>query len=79
MVEGAGGQLTQTVVIDKLGQYTIPFFLHAGKYTLHVMFEGREVYSHNFELAAKEPVEFDLLQTTATTHPSTQPDELRRI
>jgi hypothetical protein len=70
-----GGPLKEpnSVVMDKLGGYTIPFFLWQGKYTLQVISQGVQVYSQDIDLTDPKVQTLDLLQTGATTRPSTNP------
>ena len=68
-----GGRLVKPKVtwVERLGNYTVPFFLEPGKYTLHVKSEDVEVYHKDFDLTEQNAQEFDLARSGATTRPST--------
>jgi len=70
-----GGPLSQPRVtqIERLGNYTVPFFLWPGQYTLRVRSQGVEVWTEHFTLAGRDRIEFDLTRSGATTLPATMP------
>jgi hypothetical protein len=72
-----GGPLAnpQVTWFEKLGNYTIPFFIWPGKYTLHVRSQGHEIYQHDFDLTQRSIQEFDMTRS-GVTPPATQPSTL---
>jgi hypothetical protein len=72
-IEGGPLATPQVTWIEKLGNYTVPFFLWPGKYTLHVRSQGTEILQRDFDLTNTRIEEFDLALSGATTRPATQP------
>jgi hypothetical protein len=72
-IEGGPLATPQDTWIEQLGDYTVPFFLPPGKYTLHVRSQGQQIYQHDFDLTKNPIEEFDLTHSGVTTRPATQP------
>jgi hypothetical protein len=72
-IEGESVHETKPITLDRLGGYTIPFFLWPGKYVLRVRNAGVEIYQREFDLTRPEVQVLDLPGTGATTRPATNP------
>jgi hypothetical protein len=67
-----GGTLDKPKVtwVEALGNYTVPFFLHPGTYTLHVKSHDVEVLTREFNLTEPGIQQIDLTRSGATTRPA---------
>jgi hypothetical protein len=80
IVDGPALEKPKVTWVDKLGNYTVPFFLMPGEYTLHVKSQDVEVLERQFDLREPGPKEIDLTRSGATTRPllpSTRPATMR--
>jgi hypothetical protein len=73
IVEGGSLPQPRRTQIERLGNYTVPFFLWPGQYTLRVRSQGVEVWTEHFALRRRDRIEFDLTRSGATTLPATLP------
>src|SRR5262245_51561471 len=60
IVDGPALDKPKVTWVDKLGNYTVPFFLMPGEYTLHVKSQDVEVLRRSFDLTEPGTKEIDL-------------------
>lgn len=70
-VEGASISEPRVTVIEEFGNYTVPFFLPPGTYTLRVARHDEDVYTCQVHLLKDQVEEINLPATGATTRPAT--------
>jgi hypothetical protein len=70
-----GGSLPEPAVasIEHWGNYTVPFFLPSGQYTLKVKSNGEQIYATHVNLVEQEVQEIDLTRKGVTTRPASRP------
>jgi hypothetical protein len=72
IVEGDALPRPTVGYVETAGNFTVPFFLPAGDYTLRVRSQGQQLYTTRVDLSEQQVAEVDLTRKV-TTLPSTQP------
>ena len=72
IVEGDALPRPTVGYVEPAGNFTVPFFLPPGDYTLRVKSQGQLLYSTRVSLSDRQVEEIDLTRKV-TTLPSTQP------
>jgi hypothetical protein len=71
-IAGPSLPLPYEAKIERSDRFSVPFFLPAGAYELHVRVGGAEVYGKRFELRGERELQIDLPAEVPTTRPTTR-------